>query len=158
MKINLCMEPFDLGNATRYEGGRIVYGKGGSSSSSSNATNSTNIDRRQVVDSGGVGVSSDSSTVTITNSTLDGGVIKGALDYVKATDATQGSNFTALLGLADKMFATGAGVIKTAQDTTLAQIGQINTAQNDAKDQISQKTIMIIAAAGLGYFALTKKG
>ncbi len=135
------------------------YGGGDSSSSSSSATNTTNVDKRQVISSNAVGVTTDANaTVNVSNTTLDGNVIQGALDYVKGTDATQGANFTALLGLADKMFATGAGVIKTAQDTTLAQIGQINTAQNDAKGTISQKTIMIIAAAGLGYFALTKKG
>lgn len=49
--------------------------KGGSSSSVSSQS-VANTDRRQVVDSGSVGVSSDSSTVTV--NTLDGGAIWGA--------------------------------------------------------------------------------
>lgn len=135
------------------------YGGGNSSSSSNAATTSTNIDKRQVISSNAVGVTTDTNaTVNVSNTTLDGNVIQGALDYVKATDATQGSNFTSLLSLADKMFSTGAGVIAKAQDTTLAQIGQINTAKNDTTGTIDQKTMIILAAASLGVLALTKKG
>ena len=138
-----------------------LYFSGGSdsSSSSSAATTTSNIDKRQVVSSGAVGVTTDAAgDISVTNNTLDAGAIQGALDYVKATDATQGANFTSLLSLADKMFSTGAGVIKTAQDTSLAQIDQINTAQNNSKGAIDQKTMIILAVAGLGAFALSKKG
>lgn len=134
-------------------------GGGDSSSSSSAATTTSNIDKRQVVSSGAVGVTTDAAGgISVTNNALDAGAIQGALDYVKATDATQGANFTSLLSLADKMFSTGAGVIAKAQDTTLAQIGQINTAKNDTTGTIDQKTMIILAAASLGVLALTKKG
>lgn len=134
------------------------YGGGDSSSSSSNATTTTNIDKRQVVSAGAVGITTDSNAkINVTNNTLDANVIQGALDYVTSTDATQGANFTALLGLADKMFATGAQVIGKAQDTTLAQIGQITTAANDQKGAVDQKTLIIMGAVGLSALALRKK-
>ena len=178
-----------------------LHHKGGSSSSSSATTTTTNTDRRQVVDAGGIGIASDSSTVSVTNNTLDAGAIQGAGDIVKQAlnaivinDATNGDGFTQLLNaggdgftqlvntggdgfkqllntggdgfkqlltLADKMF-TGAGdIIGKAQDTSLTQIGQISDAatsvQNDKVGAVNQKTLVILAAAGVGMMALRKR-
>ncbi len=52
---------------------------GGGNSSSSSTTQTTQIDKRQVVDGNGVGVSSDSSTVNV--SQLDGGAINTAFQF-----------------------------------------------------------------------------
>ena len=130
-------------------------GGGSSKSSSSSTTNTTNIDRRQVVSEGGLGIASDGATVNVT--TLDAGIVTSALDAVKANDATNGQSFSQLLSLADKLF-TGAGeVINKTQDTTIKQIDQIQTAANDQKGAVDQKTLIIVAGAALGLMALRKR-
>lgn len=124
------------------------------SSSSSNVT-TTNVDRRQVVAEGAIGIASDSSTINL--QMLDADIVNKALEVVGANDATNGASFTQLLSLADKMF-TGAGdIISKAQDTTLSQIGALQTAQNDQKGAIDQKTLVIVAGTALGFMALRKK-
>lgn len=142
--------------ASRVVAGRVILGDGGggSSSSSSSSTTTNTTDKRMVVDQG-VGVSSDSSTVTV--NTLDAGIVTKALDTVAAADATSGAGLTQLLTLADKLFTTGASVLQKQSDATLAQVGALNTVANDQKGAIDQKTIVILAAAGLGALALSKK-
>jgi hypothetical protein len=126
-----------------------------SSSSSNSTTTTTNIDRRQVVAEGATGIAADGATINIES--LDAGIVQAALDVVKADDATNGAGFEKLLTLADKLF-TGAGqVIETAQETTLSQIEAINTAANDKKGAIDQKTLIIVAGAAIGLMALRKK-
>lgn len=130
-------------------------GSSKSSSSSDQTTNTTNIDRRQVVGENGIGLSSDSSTINVT--TMDSGIVKAAIDAVKAGDATNGDGFAKLLDLADKMF-TGAGdIIGKAQDTTLSQIAQLNQARNDQNGKIDQKTLIIVGGIALGALAVTRK-
>lgn len=129
-------------------------GGGGSSSSSSNQTTTNTTDKRMVVD-GGVGVSSDSSTVTVT--TQDPAIVNKALDTVAAADATNGAGFTQLLTLADKLFTAGTGVLQTQSDATMQQVGALNTIANDQKGVIDQKTLVILAVAGVGALYLTKK-
>lgn len=130
-------------------------GKSSSKSSSSSVTNTTNIDRRQVVAEGAYGIAADGATVNI--QTLDSGIVQSALDTVKANDATNGASFSQLLTLADK-FLSGAGeVINKTQDTTIKQIDQINTAANDQKGSVDQKTLMIVAGAAVAVLALRKK-
>lgn len=137
---------------------------GDSSSSSSNSTTTTNVDKRQVVDAGGIGVSSDSSTVSVNNSSLDAGAISAAssnvnnaLDVVKANDATNGASFSQLLSMADKLFTTSANIIGKAQDTTLTQVGALTTLSNDQKGAVDQKTLIILGAVVAGAFAFGKK-
>jgi hypothetical protein len=130
-------------------------GSSKSSSASTSTTNTTNIDRRQVVAEGAYGIAADGATVNI--QTLDSGIVQSALDTVKANDATNGASFTQLLTLADK-FLSGAGeVINKTQDTTIKQIDQINTAANDQKGSVDQKTLMIVAGAAVAVLALRKK-
>lgn len=130
---------------------------GDSSSSSSNSTTTTNVDKRQVVDAGGIGVSSDQSTVTVTNNALDAGIVNTALDVVKTNDATQGASFSQLLTMADKLFSTSANIIGKAQDTTLTQVGALTTLANDQKGAVDQKTLIIMGAIVAGAFAFGKK-
>jgi hypothetical protein len=135
----------------------LICGGGGSESSSSNATTTSNIDRRQVVDSNGVGVSSDSSTITINNTTADPQVIHDTLDTIKNNDAVNGAGFTQLLGLTDKLL-TGAGqIITNTQDATMKQIDAVNSAANDAKGAIDQKTLIIIGAGVVALYAINKR-
>lgn len=127
-------------------------GKSNSSTSSATTTNTT--DKRQVVDNG-VGVSSDSSTVTV--NVLDEGIVKAALDTVNMSDATNGEGFSQLLGLADKLF-TGAGeVVSKTQDSALSQIASVNSAANDKRGSIDQKTIAVLGVAAAAALVLSRK-
>lgn len=138
-------------------GGYVCGGGGGGSSSTSSAqTTTTNTtDKRQVVDNG-VGVSSDSSTVTV--NVLDQGIVEAALDTVKASDAVSGEGFTKLLGLADKLFTGGVDIIGKTQNSALAQLDAVNSSANDKKGAIDQKTIVVLALAGAAALVLVKRG
>lgn len=148
-------------SCTRMEGGRRIYGGGGgggggsSSSSSTTSTTTQNTDKRIAI-SEGIGISSDSSTVNV--STLDAGIVNKALDTVSAADATAGDGFGKLLALADKLFVGAGEVIDKTQTTTMAQIGALSSAQNDAKGAIDQKTIVVLAIAGAAALVLSKRG
>lgn len=172
---------------TRREAGRLLCGGGGdSSSSSSTATSTTNIDKRMALSSG-VGVSSDSSTVNVNSLDGGAiaqalGFAGSALDSIKSSDATNAQGFTALLSsvnktidantsagtgaaqsfngllkLAGDLFATGSQMIGKTQDATLAQLATINTAANDQKGAIDQKTIIVLAVAGAAAVVLSKR-
>lgn len=130
-------------------------GSSKSSSSSNQTTNTTNIDRRQAVAEGAIGISSDGATVNIES--LDGGIVQAALDVVKANDVTGAQGYTALLGLADKLLSGAGEVISKQQDTTVKQIDQINTAAADAKGFIDNKTLVILAGVGAVAYLARKK-
>lgn len=144
-------------SCTRIEGGRRVYG-GGSKSSSKSSSTTTNVDKRIAVETG-IGISSDGSTINV--QALDGEIVKQALETVQTADATAGEGFSQLLTLADKLFTAGGEIITKTQDTTLAQLETINTAANDQKGSIDQKTMIVlgIATAGaIAYVASKRKG
>lgn len=128
-------------------------GGGGSSSSNSSTTQTT--DKRMVVDQG-IGISSDSSTVTV--NALDGEIVKKALDTVAAADATAGVGFTQLLGLADKLFTGAGNMIEKTQNSSLAALENINAAAADQAGTINQKTMIVLAVAAAGAFVLSRKG
>lgn len=95
-------------SATRAKpgGGMLCGGGGDSSSSSSQATTTTNLDKRQVVDNGGLGVSSDSSTVNVTTNTnvLDAGAIGKAIDLSKASVSAANKNFSDVVDMSKASF------------------------------------------------------
>lgn len=79
---------------------------------------------------------------------------KAAFDLIQANDATNGKGFQALLGVADKLFSTGADVLQQSQTAAMGNIAAINTAANDARGAIDQKTIMVVAGiAGAAFIA-----
>ncbi len=130
-------------------------GGGGSSSSSSQSTNQ--VDRRQVVDNGSVGVSSDTSTVNV--SILDQGAIAGARDIaanalalVAASDQQTGQNLSTVLGFARDVFTTGIGVLDKAGKQIDAQTGLIAKAYDNAQGEGTQKNL--VAAAALATVAI----
>lgn len=133
----------------------MCNGGGGGSSSSSSSSTTTSIDKRMVVDQG-IGITSDQSTVTV--QALDGQIVSKALDTVAAADATAGEGFERLLGLAENLFSAGGKLVEKTSDTAMAAVGAVSTAQNDAKGAIDQKTLVILAAAGVGAAYLLKKG
>lgn len=126
-----------------------------SSSTSSTTTNTTNIDRRQVVADGGLGIASDHATVSVES--VDGQLLGKALDVVSAADATAGAGFNQLLSLTEKMFAAGGSIMSKTADTSMAAVSAVNTARNDAQGSIDQKTLVILGAVGLGAAYLFKK-
>lgn len=149
-------EPLGNGATRRKPGCGVIYGKGGSSSSSqSSSTNTTNTDKRLVVDGSSIGISSDSSTVNV--QALDSGIVNKALDTVAAADATAGEGFDRLLGLTEKLFDTGGKLLETNSATTMAQLETLNTARNDTRGQVDQKTIILLAAAGVAAAWVMKK-
>lgn len=138
---------------------------GKSSSSSSSQSNSTtnNVDRRQVVDNGGIGLNSDMSTINI--STLDSGAIqagidtaKKAIDAVSQADAINGEGFSQLLNLTENLFSAGGKILDTTAQTSMAAVNAVNTARNDAQGSIDQKTLVILAGAAVAaVFAFNRK-
>jgi hypothetical protein len=103
-----------------------IGGESSSSSSSSNSTTTQNTDRRQVVDNGGVGISSDTSTVSVTLTDRD--AVKQAIDLSKTSSELAYQNLSALLGfakdglaLADKNAGAVADAFKTASEISSGQ-------------------------------------
>lgn len=160
-------------------GASIANGGGGSSSSSSSSnTTTTNVDRRQVVDAGGFGFAGDSVYFSPTDNTRytdgraytdessysyvdnsiksDSSIVNKALDTVAGADAVNGEGFNKLLTLADKLFTEGGNILETTANTTMAQVAALNTAQNDAKGAIDQKTIVLIVIGGVVAFSALK--
>lgn len=133
------------------DGRRTCYFGGGGSSESTNQTTTTNTDKRLVVDSG-IGISSDSSSVTV--NALDAGIVEKALDTVQVSDATNGQGFGQLVTLADKLF-TGAGTLVAAtQQTALEQMTQANV---ETAGKIDNKTITILGVAAAAAFMMGRK-
>lgn len=147
-------EPFGDSATVAKPGGGYVCGGGGgsSSSSSSNTTTTQTTDKRMVIDQG-IGVSSDSSTVTV--NALDGGVVQKALDTVAASDAVAGQGFDKLLTLADKLFTAGGQMVTSTQDAALKAYSQATTEKAGA---IDQKTMIVLAVAGAAVLMTRKKG
>lgn len=130
-------------------------GGGGSSSSSNTSTTTQTTDKRMVVDQG-IGISSDSSTVTVNS--LDRDIVNKALETVQGADAVAGDGFNKLLGLTEKLFQAGEQVLNSNTKNAQTTIGALTTAANDATGKIDQKTILILAGAGVAAaFALKGK-
>lgn len=172
-------EPFgDSATRRKLGGGYICGGGGGSESSSTQAT--TNIDRRLAVQDG-IGISGDSNALSLTTYTttnvLDGGAIKAAFDFSKATstdalrttentfsraldsidasNATLGQGYELLLGAADKLFDRGESLIgQTQQAVADAYV----RAQDTAKGTIDNRTIIVLAVAGAAAAIIATRG
>lgn len=138
------------------------FGGGGGSSSSSNATTTTNTDKRLVVNDG-IGISSDTSSVTV--NALDAQIVSQALDTVKVADATAGQGFNTLMSLADKLFTgagnlvagTQAGALSLAEQTAQTTNQAYQNATAEKSGSIDNKTIMILGAVAAAAFVMGKK-
>lgn len=163
-KLYALGEPLGDSATTKKVGGGYVCGGGGGSSSSSSSSTTLNTDKR-ITQQSGVALTVDGSTVNVTNQSVDKEIATQAiaansygfekmLGTLSTGNALQNDGFVKMLGLADKLF-TGAGrALESSQQTTLAQVGALSSAQNDAKGAIDQKTIVILAAAGVAGLAL----
>lgn len=138
---------------------------GKSSSSSSQSSTTNNVDKRLVVD-GGVGVSSDSSTVHVTSTALDAETVKAALDFAGVANDAAAVNYESLLSTTDtnlgRLFSlAGAaleGGFKSVGQTQQAMAAAIDTA--NSKGTLDNRTITILgvaAAVTVGLYALKGK-
>lgn len=131
-----CMADTRGGPDIRGRPGKL-HGGGGGKSSSSSTQETNNIDRRIVADGGSIGISSDSSSVTI--NALDGGAINAALDFAKASDQETGRTLNQVLGIAANVFDKAGRNV----DSSAALVAR---AYDDAKGAGAEKTILIGAA------------
>jgi hypothetical protein len=123
-------------------------------SSSSTTSKTDQIDRR-IVNESGVANSGDSNSVTINS--LDGGIVKAALDTVQISDALSTESFNNLLKVAEGLFTGGERLIGQTQ---AAVADAYSMAQTDAKSTIDNRTIVVLGVAAAGVaaaYALRKK-
>ena len=155
-------EPFGDGATRAKLGGGYVCGLGGggdSNSSSATTTNTTNVDKRQVVDTGSVGVTADNSTINVTTS--DMGAIANAKDIAIAGITTNSTNTDHLLSAAQTLFATQQKALETSASlaNALAQtaMGQKQTGLQTTEAQVSadKKHTMYAGLAVAGLVAVT---
>lgn len=86
---------------------------------SSSSSSSTNIDKRQVVDAGAIGITADHSTISM----LDGGAIDRAFDFAEFNNGQFSDTFEKLLGFAGRamdMTQDNAKVAEIAADKVAA--------------------------------------
>lgn len=149
--------------AFRPIGGRMTLeggGGGSSSSSSSSSSQTTNqIDRRMVVDGGGIGINADGSVISISQTTTDFGAIESArqqvmraLALVEASDQQSGKTLSEALGFAKDVFDSGISVLDKAGEQINDQAELIAKAYDNAKGEATQKNL--IAAASLAAVAI----
>lgn len=114
-------------------------------------TQQTAIDKRQTVGEGAVGVSSDSSTVTVNQ--LDQGAIKSAFDYASGADARMGASYAALLKAAGGVAAAGSAQAGKVADA----LGKLGSSQSGASDLQRMMIIGLLGVAGLVVASLWKR-
>lgn len=128
-----------------------------SSSSTSTTTNTQNIDKRQVVDAGSVGVSSDQSTVNV--QVLDNGAIRDALAFAsRAGDAASGG-YSELLKVTSAIFNQAFAVIDKNAALAKELTSEVGTAYDVAQSSVSgardqQKTLLIVGGIIVGLVAM----
>ena len=131
---------------------------GGDSSSSSTSTTTNSTDRRQVVDGGSVGVSSDSSTVNVTS--LDQGAIQAGTNVALAGIASNATNVDHLLAAADKLFTQQQNALdmNTQLPKSLASTAQAAYADASANAQGNKPIVYaVVAVIGIAMVSMAKK-
>lgn len=124
------------------------FGGGGGSSSSANTTN--NIDKRLALSQGAIGASGDNNTITVT----DSGIVSRALDTVDKSNAIQGEGLDSLIKAGQDLFNQSQNLIGQTQKSVADAYEQANL---NAKGAIDNRTIIVLAVAGVaGLFALRK--
>jgi hypothetical protein len=109
-----------------------------------NAQTTQNIDRRLVVDNGGIGFSSDGGQYTI--NVLDEGIVGRALDLVTASDQETGRSVADVLGFAQGVFDSGLAVLDKAGKQVETQSALVAKAYDQARGEGTQKNLVAAAA------------
>ncbi len=122
---------------------------GSSSSKSASTTTTNNVDKRLVVDNGGVGVSADSSNVSV--SVLDGGAVNAAISLAKFSGDNQLKGYEDLLGLTKDTFGSVFDIVKKNTDTVDHITSTVTSAVQDARNSELKATNdnRYLVAAGL---------
>lgn len=123
------------------------FSSGGGTDSTSNTSTTTNqVDKRQVVDTNSVGVSSDSSTVNVTQ------VVPGAVDH--AIDLSKSSSEQAYKGLVE-ILGLAKDVIGLQKETA-AHVGEAYQSATDSATGVQSisKTLGYAALAVIGLVAV----
>ena len=105
----------------------------------------------------GVGFSASNNNNIQTSSVYnitDGGIVKDALNAVNISTAVNGDGFTKLLDVTQNIFNRSEGLIGQTQKSVADAYSQ---AQTDAKGTIDNRTIMVIAVAGMAAFAYANR-
>lgn len=119
---------------------------GGKSSSQANqSTTNNNIDER-VVNESGVVVGKSANVGNINIERVDADIVENAINQF-------GEGFGKLLDISDKMFNSGAQMIQSGQDTVLSAM---QSAENDKRGAIDQKTMIVLAITGAAAVAFIK--
>ncbi len=129
---------------------RLSFGGDGGSSSSSTSTSTTtntqNIDKRQVVDTGSVGVSSDMSTVNVTATDHD--AIAKSFDLAKTSSA-------ATLDSVGKAVTFATDALKLANEGAK----NVGTAYQTAQDSAQGLRFVVVGGViAVAIFALRASG
>lgn len=127
-----------------------LHGGGGGRSSSQSSQETNNVDRRLVVDNGGIGFSSDGGTYSI--NVLDGGAVSGALALVDASDQRTQATVNDLLGFTRDVFVSGLTVLDRAGKHVESQTALVAKAYDTAQGEGTQKNL--VAAAALAAVAI----
>lgn len=81
-----------------------------------------------------------------------------AFDFAESIDATRSENFDRLLNVADGLFDKGASMVDRTRETVESAFIEATNAATEAQGQISQKTIIIVAAIGAAALFAMRKG
>lgn len=126
-----------------------------SSSSAQTSTATTNVDKRQVIDNGAMGITADNSTINMT----DQGAVKAASQLADTALITNAGNFKTLLETAQVLSKGALDALKA--NTTMAQSLTTST-QSAYADAASQATgnknlvyasLAVVAMVGFSYFS-----
>lgn len=144
-------------------GGRACPAFGGGSESSSSTQQ---VDRRNAVGNGGFGITGDGSSINSTSNTyiqsVDREIVSRALDSVDISSAENRQGFESLLeqsgGMFEKLVDTGREMFNTTQgligQTQQSVADAYSMAQTDAKGTIDNRTIIVLALAGVAVVVL----
>lgn len=151
-------EPIGCGWPCEPGAKRAPCNGGGGGSSSSTASTTQNTDKRQVVDTGSIGVSSDSSTVTVNASYLDDGAVGKAIDLAtmgadRAIDLARvgtesaGANIAEVLGFAKDVLKVAGENLKGTQNAFGVATEKVSSAYQTVGEMSSGQRFMV--AGGL---------
>jgi hypothetical protein len=132
---------------------------GGSSSSNSTTTTTTNVDRRQVVDNGAVGITSDGGTVNISNTKTDYGVIAASAGLLDEAISALTASTAAAGNAIERAYKDNALSSKAATDaalnankaTTDAALSAVKSSSSDASTAYKNAGDFANAIAGRAF-------
>ena len=125
---------------------------GGSSSSNSTTTTTTNVDRRQVVDNGAVGITSDGGTVNIANTKTDYGVVAASAGLVDEAISGLIASTAAAGNAIERAYKDNAATSKATTDAVLASQSEAFKTAGDFADAIAGRAFdLATTSSDTGY-------